>query len=270
MCVTAVRPGRALSHSTSGAGGCRRQGSPTFNHVRGVVSTPRYIAPPYRGSNGDSVAETASQSQRRTLGNRFSCLISLPKNFPKKKKKKNRSLYTIPIFTHSFHQQTHARTSFTHLTWQIANKTWTSFFLFFFFLVFSRSFNRKIVSEKKKKKKKKKKNIDVKEDTNDEHSFTTSFFLSLPYFVHDKPFFFSSRGLANRISVRFDGFGWWPGSRSKIESKNAAEPSESSGRPGPEPNRIFDSVWLVWPHADRKTCLKSGRSFVRYSTVFLS
>ena len=44
----------------------------------------------------------------------------------------------------TFHQQTHARTSFTHLTWQIANKTWTSFFL------------------------------------------------SLPYFVHDKPFFFSS------------------------------------------------------------------------------
>ena len=47
----------------------------------------------------------------------------------------------------------------------------------------------------------------------------------------------------------------------EIESKNAAEPSESFGRPGPEPNRIVDSVWLVWPRADRKTCLKSGRSF---------
>ena len=54
----------------------------------------------------------------------------------------------------------------------------------------------------------------------------------------------------------------------RTSSLNAADPSESFGRPGPEPNRIFDSVW---PHADRKTCLlKSGRSFVRYSTVFLS
>ena len=64
-------------------------------------------------------------------------------------KKKKIDLFTpspffFLVFTHSFHQQTHARTSFTHLTWQIANKTWTSFFL------------------------------------------------SLPYFVHDKPFFFSS------------------------------------------------------------------------------
>ena len=56
-------------------------------------------------------------------------------------------------------------------------------------------------------------------------------------------FCFSVTGLlANRISFRFDGFGQWPSSRSKIESKNAAEPSESFGRPGPEPNRIFDSV----------------------------
>ena len=131
-----LRPGRALSHSTSGAGGCRWQGSPTINHVRGVVSTPRYIAPPYRGSNGDPVAETASQSQGRTLGNGFSCLISLPTNL---KKKKNRSLYTIPFFTHSFHQQPHARTSHGKLPTKLG---------------------------------------------------PVSF--SLPYLVHDKPFFFSS------------------------------------------------------------------------------
>ena len=106
-----LRPGRALSHSTSGAGGCRRQGSPTFNHVRGVVSTPRYIAPPYRGSNGDSVAETASQSQRRTLGNRFSCLISLPKNFSKKKKK-SISLHH-PLF-YTFFSSTNTRTHLIH------------------------------------------------------------------------------------------------------------------------------------------------------------
>ena len=75
------------------------------------------------------------------LGTGFLVWSLCPRIFSKKKK--NRSLY-IPFFTHSFHQQTYARTSFTHLTWQIANKTWTSFFL------------------------------------------------SLPYFVHDKPFFFSS------------------------------------------------------------------------------
>ena len=42
--------------------------------------------------------------------------------------KKSMSLHQ-PFFTHSFHQQIHARTSFTHLTRQIANTTWTSFFL---------------------------------------------------------------------------------------------------------------------------------------------
>ena len=83
-----------------------------FNHVRGVVSTPRYIAPPHRGSNGDSVAETASQSQRRTFGNRFSCLISLPKNFFKKKKKKKKKidLFTPSPFLHILfiNKHTHA------------------------------------------------------------------------------------------------------------------------------------------------------------------
>ena len=65
------------------------------------------------------------------------------------------------------------------------------------------------------------------------------------------------RDSANRISVRFDGFGRWLGSRSKIESKNAAE---RFGRPGHEPNRIFDSVW---PRADRKTCPLTHSTEVR-------
>ena len=50
--------------------------------------------------------------QERTLGNGLSSLISLSKNFSHKKNK-NRSLYTIPFYTF-FHQQIHARTSFTH------------------------------------------------------------------------------------------------------------------------------------------------------------
>ena len=80
-----LRPGRALPHSTSGAGGRRRQGPPTSHHLRGVVSIPGYIAPPYRGSNGDPVAQTTTQPQGRTLGNGLSSLIPLLKNFSKKK-----------------------------------------------------------------------------------------------------------------------------------------------------------------------------------------
>ena len=88
--------------------------SGAIDHIRGVVSTPGYIAPPYRRGNGDPVSRTATQPQERTLGNGLPDLISLLKNLPS-------------IFIHSFHQQMHARTSQGKLPTKLGPVSFLSF-----------------------------------------------------------------------------------------------------------------------------------------------